>query len=70
MISTGRAEGQSGACVLGYIRVYHEAASRSRPFSLGRTTCRGVPAMRTAQRCSQAGDGMLDDVGVLTFDST
>ncbi len=44
MISTGRAEGQSGAWVRGYIRVYHEAASRSRPFSLGSTTCRGVPA--------------------------
>ena len=44
MMSTGRAEGQPGACVRGYMRVYHEAASRSKPFSFGSTTCRGVPA--------------------------
>lgn len=40
----GRAVGQSGACVRGYMWVNQLTASLSSPFSRGSTTCRGVPA--------------------------
>lgn len=49
MMLMGRAEGQAGACVRGYMCVNQLTASRSRPRSLGSTTCRGVPAVHGLQ---------------------
>lgn len=43
MMSMGRAEGQPGSWVRGYMWVNQLTASLSRPFSFGNTTCLGVP---------------------------
>ena len=50
MMSMGRAVGQPGARVRGYMRVNQLTASRSRPRSRGSTTCRGVPATNRTNR--------------------